>query len=204
MNKRIFIDMDGTLAEFKKVSKLEDLYEKGYFLSLKPIPSAIEIVKLLYKNDDVKIFILSAYLSDSNTALNEKNAWINEYLPIIKPDHRIFVPCGTNKSLAIKNINKNDILIDDYTKNLFEWEIKGTGIKFLNGINHTKGTWQKHMISFLDSPQHSVNKIINIIYQKSFRERKDEAIRASETDNKIKETKVFEKRQFLRDTREVN
>lgn len=34
--QRLFVDMDGTLAEFKPVDTLEVLYEKDYFLNLKP------------------------------------------------------------------------------------------------------------------------------------------------------------------------
>ena len=33
---RLFVDMDGTLAEFRKVTALEELYERGYFSGLRP------------------------------------------------------------------------------------------------------------------------------------------------------------------------
>ena len=45
------------------------------------------------------------------------------------------------------SINKNWILIDDFSKNLHRWEAAGgTGIKILNGINATKGTWTGYSI----------------------------------------------------------
>ena len=31
--KKIFVDMDGTLTEWKKSAKFEDLYKKNYFLA---------------------------------------------------------------------------------------------------------------------------------------------------------------------------
>ena len=34
MNRRIFIDMDGTLARWKEVSKTDELYEQGYYYNL--------------------------------------------------------------------------------------------------------------------------------------------------------------------------
>ena len=33
---RLFVDMDGTLAAFRKVTVLEELYECGYFSGLRP------------------------------------------------------------------------------------------------------------------------------------------------------------------------
>ena len=36
MNRRIFVDMDGTLAEWKENESTDILYEKGYYEKLKP------------------------------------------------------------------------------------------------------------------------------------------------------------------------
>jgi len=37
--ERIFVDMDGVLAKFNHVQSEEELYEKGYFANLKPLPT---------------------------------------------------------------------------------------------------------------------------------------------------------------------
>lgn len=37
--------------------------------------------------------------------------------------------------------------MDDYTHNLSSWQQPARGIKLLNGINHTKGTWQHERLS---------------------------------------------------------
>ena len=42
---RLYVDMDGTLAEFKKVDTLEKLYEKGYFLNLEPHMNVVEAIR---------------------------------------------------------------------------------------------------------------------------------------------------------------
>ena len=44
---RLFVDMDGTLAEFKQVDALESLYEEGYFRSLKPQENVVEAIRSL-------------------------------------------------------------------------------------------------------------------------------------------------------------
>ena len=76
----------------------------------------------------------------------EKEAWLDRYLPEIDTQHRIFVPCGSPKSAFVpEGIKKSDVLLDDYSQNLHEW--KGKGIKLMNGINGTRGSWQGARIS---------------------------------------------------------
>lgn len=148
--ERIFVDMDGVLATFNHVASEEELYEKGYFASLEPISTVVDgIKKYIRENPDKSIYILSAYLVDNPYALREKNEWLDTYLPEIPSDRRIFCPCGELKAdHIIGGIKSTDILLDDYTKNLMEWkEQGGVGIKLLNGINGTYGTWQEHKVS---------------------------------------------------------
>ena len=90
--QRIFIDMDGTLAEFKTVDTLEKLYEPGYFSNLQPNSNVVNAVKLLIEKADVEVYVLSAYLTDSVYALDEKNKWLDRYLPELKKENRIFMP----------------------------------------------------------------------------------------------------------------
>ena len=79
--QRLFVDMDGTLAEFKTVDTLETLYEKDYFINLKPNENVLGAIKQLIADNDIDVYILSAYLTDSRYALEEKNAWLDKYLP---------------------------------------------------------------------------------------------------------------------------
>ena len=139
----IFVDMDGVLAEFRKEKSFEDLYVKGYFANLAPQPLAIKAYRKLMKKYD--IYILSCYLTDSPYALQEKKAWVEKYLPGARC---IFVPYGESKADAILSatgmpIGPNDILIDDHSPNIIDWDEKGgVGIKYLNGINGAGNQWK--------------------------------------------------------------
>ena len=147
--QRLFVDMDGTLVVFKTIDTIETLYEKGYFAELEPIPNTINAIRsIIEEHPEIEVHVLSAYLEDSKYALQEKNSWLNQYLPEIDPKKRIFVPCGEDKKEYIpEGIRATDYLIDDYTLNLVKWQPPAKGIKLLNGINHTKGTWEHDCIS---------------------------------------------------------
>ncbi len=134
--KRLFVDMDGTLAEFKVVDTLERLYEPHYFERLKPNESVVAAVKDIVNNhSEIDVYILSAVLSDSK----------------YKKD---FIPDG---------IRSDDFLLDDYSLNLNSWEPPARGIKLLNGINGNNGTWGKDCVSYLNSSEILSDKICSII-----------------------------------------
>ena len=162
--QRLFVDMDGTLAEFKTVDTLETLYEKDYFINLKPNENVLGAIKQLIADNDFDVYILSAYLTDSRYALEEKNAWLDKYLPELPQEKRLFVPCGTDKSVAVPGlIRPDDYLLDDYTKNLSEWEPPAKGIKLINGINHTNVTWQGGKIQFTHAPEELSSMISDVM-----------------------------------------
>lgn len=163
--KRLFVDLDGTLAVFKPVDTLEVLYEKKYFLNLQPQQTVVDAIKyIMKKHPEIEVNILSAVLSDSKYALEEKNNWIDRYLPEITSEHRLFPLCGESKRDFIDGgISASDFLLDDYTVNLNEWEPPARGIKLMNGINGTKGTWKSEKISVERSGIDMAEKIINIM-----------------------------------------
>jgi len=167
--KCLYVDLDGTAAEFRKVDTLETLYEKGYFLNLRPNKTVVEAIrKIAVYHPEVEVFVLSAYLSDSKYALEEKNMWIDEHLPEIDTKHRIFPPCGADKKEYIPGgVGSNDFLLDDYSYNLNSWEPPAKGIKLMNGINGTKGTWQSERLSMERSGDELVEGILNIMEGKA-------------------------------------
>lgn len=157
---RLFVDMDGVLAEYRQTCVLEDLYEEGYFYNLRPQEQIVEAIKAVRQDPRIEVFILSSVLTDSPYALVEKKAWLSKYLPEIDADHQVFPPCGKEKWKYVPGgIRSSDCLLDDYTKNLVEWEPQGNGIKLLNGINHSHETWKGAMVS-INSP---ANELINDI-----------------------------------------
>lgn len=162
---RLYVDMDGTLAEFRPVNRLETLYEQGYFAYLKPHPNVVGAIRqIVREHPEVEVNVLSAYLSDSNYALQEKNLWLDRYLPEIRAEHRIFLPCGTDKKQYIPGgIRSTDVLLDDYTMNLSQWEPPARGLKLLNGINHTKKAWQGDRIRFDRKPAELAENIMAVL-----------------------------------------
>lgn len=162
---RKFVDLDGTAAVFKPVDTLETLYEEGYFYNLEPNQNVVDAIKILKKeHPEIEIYIMSSVLTDSKYALQEKNRWIDKYLPEIDAEHRIFPPCGENKLDYIPGgVRETDWLFDDYTHNLTLWEPPARGIKLLNGINHTRETWRGCRIRYDKSPEELAANMAEII-----------------------------------------
>lgn len=149
MKKRLYVDMDGTLAIWQEIEYFERLYEEGYYRNLLPQMPVVQSVRELMKENNYEVYILSAYLTDSPYALEEKQAWVDMYLPQIAKENRIFIPYGQDKSAYIEGgVKESDYLLDDYTKNLIDFDRSGgNAIKLLNGINHTRGTWKGASVS---------------------------------------------------------
>ncbi|MBT9177391.1 MAG: hypothetical protein DDT20_01724 [Firmicutes bacterium] len=166
---RLFVDMDGTLAVFNKVDTLEALYEQGYFLNLEPHLNVIRAVeRIVRKHPEIGVHILSSVLEDSPYAVIEKSAWLDRYLPEIPHERRTFPPCGQNKRHYIRGpVTERDFLLDDYTRNLTLWGPLGRGIKLLNGINDTRGSWDGDRIRFDKSPHEIANNIVGIVVNRA-------------------------------------
>lgn len=161
---RLFVDMDGTLAAFCKVTALEELYERGYFSGLRPQENVVTAIRRLARDPSVQVYVLSAVLFDSHYALDEKNSWLDRYLPELGREQRIFVPCGESKALYISSyLCPEDILLDDYTVNLEDWRMHGgTGVKLLNGINHTRRSWDGARLSKARLPGQLADALLTV------------------------------------------
>lgn len=161
---RLFVDMDGTLAAFRKITALEELYERGYFSGLRPQENVVTAIRRLARDPSVQVYVLSAVLFDSHYALDEKNSWLDRYLPELGREQRIFVPCGESKALYISSyLCPEDILLDDYTVNLEDWRMHGgTGVKLLNGINHTRRSWDGARLSKARLPGQLADALLTV------------------------------------------
>lgn len=143
--KKIFLDLDGTLAKFNVPNALERFdKEEGFFKNLGAY-KGIEVVNELAR--DNALFIISA--SPNEQADKDKMIWIEKFLPNININNITICRIGENKAKIIQDkynitINEQCYLLDDYTKNLNEWEnFGGKGIKRITKVadNSTK-KWQ--------------------------------------------------------------
>ena len=131
--KKIFLDLDGTLAKFNVRNALKRFdNEVGFFANLGAY-KGIDIVDKLARLGN--IYIISA--SPNEQADKDKMQWIEKYLPNVPQENITLCRLGENKAKIIENkynfkIDKNCYLLDDYTKNLTDWEQVGRiGIKIL-------------------------------------------------------------------------
>ncbi|SCY10496.1 hypothetical protein SAMN05660668_01447 [Pseudobutyrivibrio sp. AR14] len=128
---------------------------------MEPDERLIDAVKMLSEEYDVSI--LSAVYQD-NHSMDDKITWLNNNG--LGHLQRIFVPYGQPKQKYIDQ-EFTSILIDDYSKNLEEWILAKNcyGIKYLNGINATKGMWNGFMISSRMNPNAMCTTIKGIVSQ---------------------------------------
>lgn len=149
---RLFVDMDGTMNIFRAIQDPSEMYEKGFFKTAVQHPGVVEAIRWLVLNTDIEVYSLSACPIGSAYAKAEKDEWLDLFLPELTRDKRIYTLCGESKAEAVSwllhedgepvVISHGDVLLDDYSVNLHDWEAAGgTGIKFLNGINGNYGTW---------------------------------------------------------------
>lgn len=160
-NIKIYIDMDGVLAKWRNVS-VEETYEKGFFAGLTPEACIVEAVKTMHDRG-YAVSILSAVYQDGHS-VDDKRSWLKDNGLGGIPG--IFVPYGEKKADYLKKSPGSvSVLVDDFSKNLREWVDTGDnfiGIKFMNGINGTKGTWAGYLVSNKMSAAQLVNAITGI------------------------------------------
>lgn len=143
--KKIFLDLDGTLAKFNVRNALKRFdNEKGFFAKLGAYKNIEHINEMAKKGN---VYIISA--SPNAQADYDKIQWIMKYLPDIPATNILLCRLGENKAEHLKNkynyiIDKNCILLDDYTKNLIEWEkAGGIGIKRITTIaDNSRKIWK--------------------------------------------------------------
>ena len=144
MAKKVyFVDLDNTLNKFPAVFNEEDLYEEHFFLRATARDNVVEAVNRIAK--ECPVYILSAYPMNSKYAVAEKLEWVRRKLENIQDV--LLVPEGESKVEAAKvllnrELCKEDILFDDYTSNLMEWDnAGGKGIKLIHQYNGSGIRW---------------------------------------------------------------
>ncbi len=163
---RLFVDMDGTINYFNNnIDSLDSVYSKGYFSNLHPRNQVVEALRE-YSKHDSEVYVL-ANVIDSPYAINEKNEWLDKYLPELDQQHRIFVPYGKNKTDYIQgNITKMDFLLDDSETNLIEWNKQGSAIKLVNELNDRESEWDGESV-YYNAPSRAIAFSIRSIQNRS-------------------------------------
>lgn len=155
--------MDGTLNEWNfSLPSYEALYEKGYFRNRPMQEEVLKAVACLEALKEENVFILSAVLADSEYALFEKHAWLDEHLPI-PCRRRIFTICGEDKIGSVPAFNaETDVLIDDYGPNCKVWEnAGGTYIKVAR--NEEDAEYEKGKHNYVIHPEMSCFEILKVM-----------------------------------------
>ena len=139
MSKKLFIDMDGVLADFmgavishSDFRNVGDLDELDVFENLNPIPNGIESVNKILDSKEYDVFILSTAPWDNPKAWMDKRLWIEKYLPRLKKrlilSHYKDLCCGSEE----------DIIIDDRIVNGVE---RWGGVHLHFGLDGEYPSW---------------------------------------------------------------
>lgn len=142
--RKIFLDMDGTIAKFNVKNALARFENELDFFARLGAYKGIEKINEMAKVGN--IYIISA--SPNDRCDSDKMKWLNKFLPSLPKANIVFCRIGENKAEIIKKKIgvdiKDTLLLDDYTKNLIQWEnAGGIGIKRLTKVaDNSTGKWQ--------------------------------------------------------------
>lgn len=150
----VFFDMDGVLNVYDKTiyntDSLEETPEfidptKHYYLNVPADERALELFNLCLSQNNFDVYVLSSCHKRSSIFIaqrNDKLAWLSKRIPRFSQHHFITIPVGKSKAEFVANmlgrerLSNIDILIDDYSKNLNEWNaLNGQGLKYYNSEN---------------------------------------------------------------------
>ncbi|HOO79024.1 MAG TPA: hypothetical protein PLQ04_01415 [Lachnospiraceae bacterium] len=143
--KKIFFDMDGVLVKYvPEHYKGEDpiYFHKGihFFRKLQEDMTACSLFTAL-RNSGYTCYVLSR-VSEPDGCVEEhtadKRIWLENHFPDLTDDYIILSTKSKHEALKDRGlaIDKCSILIDDFNRNLNEWQTAGgVSVKYINGVN---------------------------------------------------------------------
>jgi len=150
MYKNYYFDMDGVVVEYQRhaYEGNDPLFmrkNQHYFKDLNPDRKMLEVIDKMHQRSRYtgdRIYLLTSIPMSGaifNEHFHDKIHWAHTWLPYLDIDSILI--SVTSKRDAVEYIQNhqlsdNDILIDDYNKNLNDWrKAGGHAIKYCNGIN---------------------------------------------------------------------
>ena len=144
MFKRIYIDLDGVLADFFSewknitgrnwweldnnliaIQKIRD--EKNFWLKLPLLSNSLKLLKIL-KDNYQSYNILSSPLQNDQKCIVQKKQWVKNMLKFYPP-HKVIISSKKEK-YATDTLGLPNVLIDDFGVNIKKWKNNGgIGIK---------------------------------------------------------------------------
>jgi 5'-nucleotidase len=150
---KVFIDMDGVLANYKEAFEDAIHYndempfpqsQVGFFLNLVDIAGAIHSAKRLIKAPHLDVYILTAPSYKNPACYTEKRMWIEKHFGLLFCQKIIIC----NDKSMIK-MTKDDYLIDDYASGRGQDKIDGNLILFQGG-NKSVHEWTDIVYDLLE------------------------------------------------------
>lgn len=150
MSKNYYFDMDGVAViydrnAYKGKNPIWLRKNQHYFRNLEPDRKILEVMDTIHQQSRYTSETLNMLTSLPmngaifNEHFHDKILWNRDWLPYL--DINNILISVTSKRDAVEFIHdhaltKDDVLIDDWNKNLVEWKLAGgTAIKYCNGLN---------------------------------------------------------------------
>ncbi len=148
---KLFVDFDGTLAEFRRSAGPDTYSRKGYSRELRPFENVIKAIKNLSKMQMFDVYLCSAVLP-YDYVVDDKNWWLDKYLPEIPKENRLYVKYGESKIDCVKSVgvSTGDVFLDDYNPNLTDIASINVvePVKLVNDINDNSHEWRGAKVHF--------------------------------------------------------
>ena len=156
----LFLDMDGVLANFSKgieegTGDINQMFEDRFFRKLEPMENNLaEKIEKLQKKVRVKI-LSKACVERSDYRFKRQVAdkiyWLIRYAPTVEYQDIIIQAADESKGEILREFEGyNNLLLDDYSLNLVEWELAGgIGIKKAKRYKNERSFEQVHNLTEL-------------------------------------------------------
>ena len=144
----IYFDMDGVLAKYDfNAYNFSDpngplFLTGGYFRNRPPDLIALGLFKMCIQMFPYDTFVITSIpdIKKKNNIVMDKLYWLIMRVPEFNIGTQFIGPVDRKMNfiewIRGSSIDKRDILIDDYNKNLYGWMSRGgTAIKYINGLN---------------------------------------------------------------------